>query len=39
MRNALLLLDFEDPDTEPFKTMLLGATVHQAYLKTDEVSR
>ncbi len=39
MRNALLLLDFEDPDTGPFKTMLLACTLHQVYLKSPEVSR
>ena len=38
MRDALLLLDFEDPDTGPFKTMLLACTLHQIYLKSEEVS-
>ena len=37
MRNALLLLDFEDPETGPFKTMLLACTLNQIYLKSDEV--
>lgn len=37
MRNALLLLDFEDLDTGPFKTMLLACTLQKVYLKSDVV--
>lgn len=37
MRKALLFLDFEDPLTSPFKTMLLACTIQQVYLKADEV--
>ena len=38
MREAFLLLDFEDPATEPFKTMLLSCTLQHAYLNSEEVS-
>lgn len=38
MRQAFLLLDFEDPSVEPFKAMLLSATLQPLYLNMDEVS-
>lgn len=38
VREAFVLLDFEDPTTEPFKTMLLSCTLQHAYLNSDEVS-
>jgi hypothetical protein len=37
MRKALLLLDFEDEDTGPFKTMLLACLLQNVYLKSDVV--
>lgn len=38
MRQAFLLLDFEDPSVEPFKAMLLSATLQPLYLNMEEVS-
>jgi hypothetical protein len=38
VREAFLLLDFEDATTEPFKTMLLSSTLQHAYLNSEEVS-
>lgn len=37
VREAFLLLDFEDPSTDPFKTMLLSCTLQHAYLNSEEV--
>ena len=37
MRQAFLLLDFEDGSAEPFKAMLLSATLQPLYINTEEV--
>ena len=37
MRQAFLLLDFEDNSAEPFKAMLLSATLQPLYINTEEV--
>ena len=37
VREAFLLLDFEDQSTDPFKTMLLSCTMQHVYLNLDEV--
>ncbi len=39
MRTAFLLLDFEDSSAEPFKAMLLSATLQPLYINSDEVRR
>ncbi|XP_064397126.1 condensin-2 complex subunit G2-like isoform X2 [Halichondria panicea] len=36
MRQAFLLLDFEDGSAEPFKAMLLSATLQPLYINTEE---
>ncbi|XP_064397561.1 condensin-2 complex subunit G2-like [Halichondria panicea] len=36
MRQAFLLLDFEDISAEPFKAMLLSATLQPLYINTEE---
>ena len=38
MRNAILLLDFNDDCSSAFKKMLLLSTMSSMYLKTEEVS-
>ena len=37
VREAFILLDFEDQTAEPFKTMLLSCMLQHVYLHSDEV--